>query len=372
MKPQPPLDVNMGKVQPRSFSHFRILVLCMFCTVVYAYLYINIAYRTETISKMMDNTLGDLQYLQSNLEKLLRPINTKLNRNTINTDRDEIIRNEKRIDRKSKHLLVLFTTFTTKSEKYVCRNNTINNWISFGTVVKPVFFSDDQNLSKEIKEKGWDVIPPTKTAVGVPILKYMYLEVMKRYSAHFYGYVNGDILLTQNLIDSLQFIFNSNVNQSEPMLIVGQRTNVKEVTAEQASTFENITKVSKTGILFTPWGADYFITNAVYPWKECPEVVIGRRAYDNWLILNARKRNHTTIDATETLLALHQTTKAGNVEGHTHSNGNFNDKLLRTLYKRINYAAGLTSCTTYTTTRYETTKEIQLLKRKIGKTCFPI
>lgn len=372
MKHLPQLDVNTGKVQPRRFYHYRILVLCMFCTIVYAYLYISITYRTKTISMIMDNTLSDLQYLQSNLVKLLRPINTKLNRSTTNTDSYEIVWKKTKIDGNSKQLLVLFTTFTTKSEKYICRNNTLNNWNSFGTGVKPVFFSDDQHLYKGIKEKGWDVIPPTKTAIGVPILKYMYLKVMKKYSAHFYAYVNGDILFTQNLNDTLQFILNSNVNHSEPMLIVGQRTNVKEVTAEQASTFENITKASKKGKLFTTWGADYFITNDVYPWKDCPEVVIGRRAYDNWLILNARKRNHTTIDATKTLLALHQTTKSGNKEGHTHLNGNFNAKLLSKLYKRINYAAGLTSCTSYITTRNETSKEVQLLQRKIGKACFPI
>ena len=76
----------------------------------------------------------------------------------------------------------------------------------------------------------------------------------------------------------------------------------------------HLTKIlSKTGKLFTAWGEDYFITNSNYPWKDCPEVVVGRVAYDNWLVLNANKRRHTTIDATRTLLALHQTTKKGKV-----------------------------------------------------------
>jgi hypothetical protein len=58
----------------------------------------------------------------------------------------------------------------------------------------------------------------------------------------------------------------------------------------------------------------------IIPWKDCPEVVVGRVAYDNWLVLNANKRRHTTIDATRTLLALHQTTKKGNGEGRSHPN----------------------------------------------------
>jgi hypothetical protein len=49
------------------------------------------------------------------------------------------------------------------------------------------------------------------------------------------------------------------------MLIVGQRTNVKNIGEQQASTHENIMKISKTGKLFTEYGEDYFITNANYP-----------------------------------------------------------------------------------------------------------
>jgi hypothetical protein len=72
-------------------------------------------------------------------------------------------------------------------------------------------------------------------------------------------------------------------------------------TTTSGQSFHGIIKISKTGKLFTAWGEDYFITNSNYPWKDCPEVVVGRVAYDNWLVLNANKRRHTTIDATRTL-----------------------------------------------------------------------
>jgi hypothetical protein len=58
---------------------------------------------------------------------------------------------------------------------------------------------------------------------------------------------------------------------------------------------------------------------------------------DNWLVLNANKRRHTTIDATRTLLALHQTTKKGNGEGRSHPNAHYNGNILRKLYNKINY-----------------------------------
>jgi hypothetical protein len=49
---------------------------------------------------------------------------------------------------------------------------------------------------------------------------------------------------TQGLVGTLQFILSSRkINQTHPMLIVGQRTNVKHVSAENASSHENIIKI---------------------------------------------------------------------------------------------------------------------------------
>ena len=55
----------------------------------------------------------------------------------------------------------------------------------------------------------------------------------------------------------------------------------------------------------------------------------GRRGYDNWLVQYALKNNISVIDTTNTLLALHQTGKEGNHEGHHHSNVNYNMELLK-------------------------------------------
>ena len=46
-----------------------------------------------------------------------------------------------------------------------------------------------------------------------------------------------------------------------------------------------------------------------YPWDKIPEVVVGRLNYDSFLVLNAVKSGHMAIDATKTVLAVHQTTE---------------------------------------------------------------
>jgi hypothetical protein len=55
----------------------------------------------------------------------------------------------------------------------------------FSALVKPIFFSDDADLLNKIKSKGWDVQRPSKAAIGIPILKYMYLDAMKTYRSKF-------------------------------------------------------------------------------------------------------------------------------------------------------------------------------------------
>ena len=51
---------------------------------------------------------------------------------------------------------------------------------------------------------------------------------------------------------------------------------------------------------------DFFITNKDgFPWSCFPDMVIGRVAYDQYLIVQARFHNLTTIDITQTNPVLH-------------------------------------------------------------------
>ena len=77
--------------------------------------------------------------------------------------------------------------------------------------------------------------------------------------------------------------------------------------------------------------------------------MIGRIRYDNWLVFYSRKQNYTVIDATQTILAVHQTTKAGNFEGHGHKNSDYNDKVLAKLYKQFDYITGSVDCSAHFT-----------------------
>lgn len=267
-------------------------------------------------------------------------------------------------------LMTLFTSWNDSPSKHLLHNATVKNWLSLRPFIIPVLFTNESALATECESLGWEVLPISSAAAdGIPVLKYMYRDVMERYNTSFYAFSNGDILFTERLLETLIIILNTgSLNLSEPTLIVGQRTNVENVTLEEGSTWENIAAVAKNrGKLFTGWAEDFFVTTRSYPWNDMPEVVIGRRAYDNWLVYNARKSHFSVIDATKTTLAVHQTDKGGNFEGHGHKNGDYNHNLLVKMYKRIKYNAGVIECIEKYT-KYEN-NVIVVKSRTLPKAC---
>jgi len=76
------------------------------------------------------------------------------------------------------------------------------------------------------------------------------------------------------------------------------------------------------------------------------DVVVGRPAYDNYLVGLAIKQNVTVVDASDTVLAVHQTDVDGNFAGHNHADATFNRVRIG---PRFNYETGYTTSAQYVT-----------------------
>ena len=385
---------------------WRVLVILMACCLMYFYLYTNVfdGIKTSGVYRVVE---GDLQAVWkdkfgsiSYYLKLMKedPEKIKFEISASNTSKPtqqqaNVIPNqvgvattpateatttamlkstlkEKIISNESIPLLTLFTSWNDNSDKYLVHNLTVRNWLSLSPFVIPVIFTNESDVADECRRMGWEVFPVRVAAAdGIPVLKYMFQDVMEAFNTTFYAYSNGDILYTDGLIDTLVALVNSHIDIQTPVMLVGKRTNVDNVTESEGSSYENLTAIAKSrGKLFTGYAEDYFITPRVYPWKDIAEVVIGRRAYDNWLVYYARKQKQVVIDATSTLLAVHQTTVAGNFEGHGHKNGEYNHNLLVKMYKRIKYGAGLVDCAERHT-KYEKDWSIVIFSRAVPKHC---
>ena len=270
-------------------------------------------------------------------------------------------------------LLTLFSSWPVESNKHTVWRRTLENWAQLKPLVRPVFFSTSGHQADYVCRFGWDFLPVRKTASSnIPVLKVMFMDAICRFNSMFYGYANGDILFDDSLIVSLRTIKEAGLDLRTPVFITGIRTNVANLTVDETSIRNLFHVAQKKGHLFIPLSQDYFITDSSFPWADIPNVVIGRRGYDNWLLLYARQLNLITIDATETVLAVHQTTKAGIREGWRHRDSDYNVDLLRKRFKHVRYEAGATFCAQWRTVGNSTTNVAISFRSELKKSCFPL
>ncbi|KAH3864906.1 uncharacterized protein LOC127866974 [Dreissena polymorpha] len=248
-------------------------------------------------------------------------------------------------------IVTLFTTWseTNSTEKKTVHNLTMRNWAQFKPMVEVVVFTNSTEDAKLAKAYGASVLPVLQhRGGGSPVLKWMFQEIMKdRITSTLFGYVNSDILFTDKFVQTLQAIIR-NKKLTRPFMIIGRRTNVLDVTLEESETFSDLEKIAKTrGELFGANAEDFFITNSAFPWAKIIDVVVGRLAFDNWIVGHAIcELKIDVVDVSDTVLAVHQSTKAGgNYEGFQNKYAHYNAALFKALALNPVYERGFTICT---------------------------
>jgi len=84
------------------------------------------------------------------------------------------------------------------------------------------------------------------------------------------------------------------INKSEDILVIGKRTNVDFFSYSKLDSDESAIKLSRHGTIFQADALDYFIySRGIRNWTIAPKFVIGRLAYDNWLVDDAYHNEKT-------------------------------------------------------------------------------
>ena len=263
-------------------------------------------------------------------------------------------------------LLTLFTTFKPVSSKISLYQITLRNWATMQPCIVPILYSDSVNstfLVAEAAKLNWTVYPAPELWDGLPVLKAMYSHAMEHSSTPFYGYANGDILFTEDLLQTLCFI-RQHVNWTQ-YLITGRRTN-SNYTGQPLDTLGDIKSLAQNGTLFFPNSEDFFITGvSSYPWSEIPRFVVGRLAYDNWLVANAINEKIPVIDVTETVLSLHLTDFEGKEAGRYSINKTDLKRNVNLADPNFYFPLGSVTCAPYQT-RWNVFKNVQLYFRTLS------
>jgi len=118
--------------------------------------------------------------------------------------------------------------------------------------------------------------------------------------------------------------------KTKGLMLVGRRTNV-DYQGQELSSDQAATELGRRGELFQTNAMDYFLySRGAEDWAHIPDFVVGRRAYDNWLVEHAYDDARVDlVDASNTVLALHLSAKDGMFAGHKKGSDNDYNIMLR-------------------------------------------
>lgn len=186
----------------------------------------------------------------------------------------------------------------------IIQRNAIQSWKRLENV-DVMLIGNEPGILEVAKELGVKNVPQVKRdEQGVPLVSSV-MEIGHSYSdSPMLCYTNADMILMSDLVDAARKV----AVLKRDFLLIGQRWNLNlkdlfDFSGDWESRLRG--EVSRNGVLFSPWGIDYF----VFPrhlYTEVPDFTIGRVAWDNWMVYHARATFGMAIDASQDVLAVHQ------------------------------------------------------------------
>jgi hypothetical protein len=187
----------------------------------------------------------------------------------------------------------------------IIQRNAIQSWISLNADVEVILVGEEEGLEAAAGTLGVLHLPDVKrNQWGTPLVSSIFDLARNASESSYLAYVNADILLLPDFVEITRQV----ASQAEGFLVVGQRWDL-DVT--QPLNFDKgwdqkLREVTRDqGELHRPAGSDYFI----YPrtlFLDMPDFAIGRAGWDNWMIYSALENGWRVIDATPSLMVIHQ------------------------------------------------------------------
>lgn len=185
------------------------------------------------------------------------------------------------------------------------QRNAIQSWLRLHPTLEVILFGDDEGTEEAATEFQIRHVPEVaRNEYGTPLVSDVFGKAQRLASHDLLCYVNADILLMSDLVQAIEQV----AGRQRHFLMVGQRwdLNVAEPLSFEAGWEERLrTLVLQTGKSHGPTGIDYFVFRRGL-WPSVPPFALGRTAWDNWLLYDARSRGARLIDASPVVMAVHQ------------------------------------------------------------------
>ena len=164
---------------------------------------------------------------------------------------------------------------------------------------------DEPGIAATATELGVKHLPGVACNVlGTPLIGSIFNMAQQAASSSLLVYTNADMLFTSDLVQAAQQLS----TEAQRFLLVGQRWDL-DVTQplDFIETWQDDlrNRVHTQGHLHLAAGSDYFL----FPrglFTNIPDFTVGRAGWDNWMIYHARQQGWPVIDATPSVMAIHQ------------------------------------------------------------------
>jgi hypothetical protein len=187
----------------------------------------------------------------------------------------------------------------------IIQRNAIQSWLHLDPEVEVILIGEEAGLGEAASEMGVRHLPQVaRNSQGTPLVSSIFTLARDNSTSPLLAYVNADIMLLPDFVSRSHQI----ADQLSQFLVVGQRwdLDIRQVLKFNSGWEGRLQEdVHQRGRLHPPAGSDYFI----FPrscFSQMPPFAIGRAGWDNWMFLHARQQNWPVIDATGSLVVVHQ------------------------------------------------------------------
>ncbi|MDD5468529.1 MAG: hypothetical protein PHS96_12065 [Anaerolineales bacterium] len=185
------------------------------------------------------------------------------------------------------------------------QRNAVQSWRRLEPEAQVVLIGDEIGMAEVAREYQVRHAPgAARNEQGTPLVSSIFTLAHQCSQSPLLAYVNADILL---LPEFLQAAVKA-AERLDKFLVIGRRWNL-EITRQLdfAPGWEAALKseVARRGRLHPPAGSDYFIFPRTL-FESIPDFAIGRAGWDNWMIYHARQNGWPVIDATPSVMVVHQ------------------------------------------------------------------
>ncbi len=185
------------------------------------------------------------------------------------------------------------------------QRNAITSWTLIDPPCQIVLLGGEKGTREVADELGVRHEPTLElNEYGTPLVDDIFALAESHGDSPYLCYINADIILFPDFAKTVARL----ETRKRPFLMVGRRTDldVEEKLQFRKGWQDRLkTRADSEGILHAATGIDYFVFRKGL-FGTIPPFALGRTYWDNWLLWRARSRGAQLIDASSTVVAVHQ------------------------------------------------------------------